>query len=128
MGRPDPGVGNEQVEPVKLDDVQDGPPSLPKIDETSPVQLPDQPGPRLLPKDEDVTLETLQRKVALAERLSALLEHRELKPELGPQVESGRAFLEDAKGALKDQDLSRANVLIDKCMVLLQDAEGSSQP
>jgi hypothetical protein len=101
---------------------------VPELDEVSHVE-PAQPEPRLLPEEEkaEVTAEALREGIREAERLSSTLEPRELSPDLRDQVESGRAFLGDARKALEDQDLERAGVLIDKCLVLLRDAESKSR-
>jgi len=102
--------------------------TVPEIDEVSVVES-GQPEPRLLPEEEEteVTAEALREHIREAEQLSATLDQRELSPDLRDQVESGRAFLGDARKALEEQDLERASVLIDKCLVLFRDAESGSR-
>jgi outer membrane biosynthesis protein TonB len=63
-----------------------------------------------------------------AETLSATLQERELSEEIAAQVDSGRVFLQNAKEARDTGDLKRADVLIDKCLVLLEDAERQTRP
>jgi len=75
---------------------------VPEIDEVSLVE-PGQPEPRLLPEEEkaEVTAEALREHIREAERLSSTLDQRELSPDLKDQVKSGRAFLGDARKAIR---------------------------
>jgi outer membrane biosynthesis protein TonB len=101
--------------------------SVPEVDEVSLV-APAQPEPRLLPDEkQEVSAESLRSDLEEAEKLSAVLAVRELTEELDLQVDSGRAFLEDARKALEAEDLERAGVLLQKCLVLLRDAEYNSR-
>jgi hypothetical protein len=125
VGLEDKPVAEEAVEtpvPPPVDD------TVPVIYDVSLVD-PEQPEPRLLPEneDEEVSPEALLAGIREAETLSALLTGRELSADLRDQVESGRALLGDARKALVEQDLERAGVLLDKCLVLLHDAESASR-
>ena len=125
------GGATETAKPVAPPETatqpQSDPPveSVPEVDEVSIV---DPAEPRLLSEDEEVPLASLERRVTRAETLSATLQERELPEEIAAQVDSGRAFLQDAKEARNTGDLKRADVLIDKCLVLLEDAEQQTRP
>jgi len=99
--------------------------SVPEVDEVSII---DPAEARLLSEDEEIPLASLERRVTRAEALSATLQERELSEEIAAQVDSGRAFLQNAKEARETGDLKRADVLIDKCLVLLEDAEQQTRP
>lgn len=113
--------------PAKPVDPPDAEPeSVPEIDEVSIVE--EENEPRLLSEDEQVSLRELDGRVERADELSRTLDERELSAELATQVAAGRAFLQDAKDAREAGDLKRVTVLIDKCLVLLEDAEQQTRP
>jgi hypothetical protein len=100
--------------------------SVPEIDEVSLVDA-EPSEPRLLQdEDERISASSLRDDLWEAQRLSAELIDRKLTSEQRAQVESGRAFLDDAREALRLQDLERAGVLLEKCLVLFRDAEVNS--
>jgi len=100
--------------------------SIPAIDQVSLVDA-EQPEPRLLQDEEEkLTPESLRDDFREAQKLSAELTQRKLTAEQRAQVESGRGFLDDARKAVRLQDLERAGVLLEKCLVLLRDAKANS--
>jgi hypothetical protein len=100
--------------------------TIPAVDEVSPVET-EQPEPRLIPKEEEkLTPEALRDEFREAQTLSTELTGRKLTEEQRAQVESGRGFLDDAREALRLQDVERAGVLLEKCLVLLRDAKANS--
>jgi len=100
--------------------------STPATDQVSLVDA-EQPEPRLLQDEEEkISPESLRDEFREAQKLSAELTERKLTVEQRAQVESGRGLLDDAREAIRLQDLERAGVLLEKCLVLLRDAKSNS--
>ena len=101
-------------------------PALPELDAVSPVEA--APEPQLIEETAQLSQTALEARLAEADRLSNLLRGRDLSDELRAQVDSGRVFLGDARQALEARDLKRTQVLADKCLALLEDAERATRP
>lgn len=123
-------VETEAAEPVAQPSAAEPPAeaeALPEIEQVSVVDA-EPPEPRLLPTEEEkVSASSLANDLGEAERLSDELAGRKLTVEQLAQVESGRGFLDTAREALELRDLERAGVLLEKCLVLLRDAEAHSR-
>lgn len=118
-------VETEAAEPVAQPPAEAE--ALPEIEQVSVVDA-EPPEPRLLPTEEEkVSASSLANDLGEAERLSDELAGRKLTVEQLAQVESGRGFLDTAREALELRDLERAGVLLEKCLVLLRDAEAHSR-
>ena len=103
-----------------------GTPAEPPSAAPAPVDL----SPRLLPRDSEqgVKRDELEKDLTGADELMAMVGKRTLSEDQRRQAESAEAFLDQAREALKEEDLERCSFLVEKSVVLLQEIELYSRP
>jgi hypothetical protein len=124
---PTAGDAPAVVEPETAPKAPAAKPAAPRAGD-APATGEDAPAPQLLEGTEQPSQPALEARLAEADRLSVVLRGRAVSAGLRAQIDSGRVFLEDARQALALRDLKRTQVLLDKCLALLADAESASRP